>query len=807
MTMRRTRYSFDRAKTLFIILAITLLPLGLSFGLTSLQTSTNAASAQGRTVRVSNAIACLGGNTTVSVELDAQGNENAVSLNLSFNSQILTVVSVDPGTGTGGATFNTSGGGGGIGIDVSLPSGQTFPAGTVQLATITFTASTIAPAGSTPITINASSQVLDVAASPLPTSYVSGAINIRRPPLVSLLSPSRVNAGSPTTTVIIDGFNFVDPGTRVSLKLGNDINDKPLSIQSRTATRISVFVEANDLVTGGEHQIIISNPQPCGGQAIREFLVVNPTPAIASVAPNLTNVGSNAVPITITGSNFVRTSQVRYNGLPLASTAFVSPTQLTATIPADQFGRAGVANITVFNQIVSDGAGRPFGGGSSDPSPFTINNLVPTLTSLNPTSRLATDTGFTLTVNGTNFVSDSTVKWNGADRPTTFVSATQLTAAISAADIATAGMASVTASNPAPGGGASNALTFNVQPPPLVPVITSLSPGFAIVGGQQFTLTVNGNNFVANSVVRLNNTDRATTFGSATQLTASIAATDIATQGRVNITVFTPAPGGGTSNSVPLFVGGQFVSVSAASFKGGELADTSIAAGFGLNLANGLGFGTDTDPNTPGIQLPTALMGAKVVVRDSAGTERLAPLFFTSTQQLNYLMPAGTADGPAVMEVTNGDCNVNCKISVGGTQISRLAPGLFTASSDGLGIAAAVILRVKQPGNVQTFERMVEFNTAQNRFVTVPVDLGPATDNVFVVLFGTGFRFIPGLSSVSVTIGGMPAQVSFTGPQGALLGLDQCNVLIPRALISRGDADIVLTVSGKSANLGRMNIK
>src|SRR5262245_4836515 len=806
MIMRRARSSFDRAKTLFIILAITLLPLGLSLGLASLQTSTNAASAQsGRAVRVTNTTACLGGNATVSVELDAQGDENAVSLNLSFNPQILSVVSVNAGSGTAGASFNASPGGGSIGIDVSLPSGQTFPQGTQQLATITFTASTTAPAGPTPVNFNLSSQVLDASANPLQTSFASGAVTIRRPPLVASLSPPSVNAGASTTTLVINGFNFVDPGTRVSLRTANNINDKPLTIQGLTSTRISVFILPVDLAAGGEAQIIVSNPQPCGGQAIREFLVINPKPAITSVTPNLTNVGGGDVSITITGSNFVSTSQVRYNGLPLRPSAFVSPTQLTATIPASSFVRAGVANITVFNQIVFDGSGKPFGGGSSDPLPFTINNLVPTLTSISPTSRLATDTGFTLTVNGTNFVSDSTVKWNGADRPTTFVRATQLTAAITAADIATPGTASITAFNPAPGGGTSNALNFTIAQPPPAPTITSLNPGFALVGGQQFTLAVNGANFAANSVVRLNNNDRATTFGSATQLTAVIAATDVATQGRVNITVFTPAPGGGTSNTVPLLVGASFASVSAASFRGDRLADESIIAGFGINLANGTAFGTDTNPNMPGVQLPITLAGTKVIVRDSQGTERQAPLFFASAQQLNYQMPPGTTDGSAVIEVTNGDCNSNCKISVGGAQIARVAPGVFTATSNGLGIAAAVVLRVK-PGNVQNFESMVSFDATQNRFIAVPVDLDPTTDSVFLVLFGTGFRFFTMQSSVSVTIGGMPAQVTFSGAQG-LVGFDQCNVLIPPALKQRGNVDVVLTVNGISANVASMNIK
>jgi hypothetical protein len=83
-----------------------------------------------------------------------------------------------------------------------------------------------------------------------------------------------------------------------------------------------------------------------------------------------------------------------------------------------------------------------------------------TLTSLSPSSAVARGPAFTLTVNGSNFVSGSVVLWNGANRTTTFVNATQLTAPIPAADIAAAGSASVTVQNP--GGAVSNALTFTI---------------------------------------------------------------------------------------------------------------------------------------------------------------------------------------------------------------------------------------------------------------------------------------------------------------------------------------------------------
>src|SRR5213082_3606250 len=98
----------------------------------------------------------------------------------------------------------------------------------------------------------------------------------------------------------------------------------------------------------------------------------------------------------------------------------------------------------------------------------TVLAAKPTITSISPTSTIAGSGQFTLTVNGTNFVSTSTVNWNGSPLTTTFVSSTQLTAIVPAANVATVGTASVTVVNPAPGGGTSNSVTFTINPPPPV---------------------------------------------------------------------------------------------------------------------------------------------------------------------------------------------------------------------------------------------------------------------------------------------------------------------------------------------------
>ena len=100
------------------------------------------------------------------------------------------------------------------------------------------------------------------------------------------------------------------------------------------------------------------------------------------------------------------------------------------------------------------------GGGTSNPQTFTIVNPVPTLSGLTPASVGLGGPGFTLTVTGTNFVTTSVVRWNGADRATTYVSATQLRAVISATDVLMVGIGRVTVFNPAPGGGTSNSMNL-----------------------------------------------------------------------------------------------------------------------------------------------------------------------------------------------------------------------------------------------------------------------------------------------------------------------------------------------------------
>jgi hypothetical protein len=180
------------------------------------------------------------------------------------------------------------------------------------------------------------------------------------------------------------------------------------------------------------------------------------------------------------------------------------------------------------------------------------NNPVPALLNISPATATAGASAFTLTANGSNFISSSVIQWKGTNLTTTYVSPTQLTATVPGTDIATTGSAAVTVFNPTPGGGTSAADTFKITTGGTnnpVPTLTTISPASATAGAASFTLTTTGTNYITASSVQWNGASLATTYVSATKLTATVPATDVATAGSATVTVFNPAPGGGTSTS------------------------------------------------------------------------------------------------------------------------------------------------------------------------------------------------------------------------------------------------------------------
>lgn len=240
------------------------------------------------------------------------------------------------------------------------------------------------------------------------------------------------------------------------------------------ATDIGVFASANDglhwcpLVTGLPRVAVLSLKLRRASRTLRAAthgrsvwdlqLPDARTFFLRSLAPVTASAGASApLTLTVNGAGFSGSSVVRWNGASLA-TSPVSASQLTAVVPPANLAAAAVAQITVF-----DAAQVP---DTSNALAFSVTGPAPTTSSITPASAAAGSAAFTLTVDGANFSSRSTVRFNGADRPTTLVSATRLTAQIPASDVAVGGVFGVTVFNAPPGGGPSNAQSFTVTGPP-----------------------------------------------------------------------------------------------------------------------------------------------------------------------------------------------------------------------------------------------------------------------------------------------------------------------------------------------------
>jgi trimeric autotransporter adhesin len=341
---------------------------------------------------------------------------------------------------------------------------------------------------------------------------------------------------------------------------------------------------------------------------------IAPTPAITSISPNRVPAGSSTLTLTISGSGFLNTSVVQVGGITESAT-YVSGTQLTVAVPANQLASGAVISVVVSN------------GSSSNSSGATINlevdNPAPTITFVSPTSELTGAATTAIAVTGTGFMPATVINVNGVARTTTFGNSTQISVAITAADVAAAGSLSLTAVNPTPGGGTSAAISLPVNNPTVGSI--QLSPSTLTVGATSpATITVTGNAFLPISVVQVNGSARATNYVSGTTLRFVATVADQATAGTLAVTVTNPAPGGGTSPSANLTVVQPstmpvIASVSPSSMIAGS-PDSSlsvIGTGFtansmvqwnGANLVTTLGYpynGTALSATVPGADLTT----------------------------------------------------------------------------------------------------------------------------------------------------------------------------------------------------------
>jgi hypothetical protein len=180
---------------------------------------------------------------------------------------------------------------------------------------------------------------------------------------------------------------------------------------------------------------------------------------------------------------------------------------------------------------------------------------VPVVSSISPAFTDAGGAVFTLTVNGSGFIASSTIYWGASALTTTYVSATQLTAQVPAADIATAGTIAITVQTPAPGGGSSNAWQFEVDSVSSVstaPTITSTTETVSAGSPASYPVTV-PSAVTSVSVTCLNLPTGAACSYSSTTNTVTITTSSTTPKGTYQIVVvFTETVSGAASGFILL---------------------------------------------------------------------------------------------------------------------------------------------------------------------------------------------------------------------------------------------------------------
>ena len=330
------------------------------------------------------------------------------------------------------------------------------------------------------------------------------------------------------------------------------------------------------------------------------------------------------------------------------------------------------------------------------------------------------------------------------------------------------------------------------------PFLTSVIPEMVMAGGLAFTLTLRGQGFSSSSEMLWDGSPRPTTLVSSTRLRVEVVEDDIAEAGVTQIRVRNPSPGGGTSSAVPftieeppriipeVFQGGVGNSAGVTSITG--VAPGSIASVFGTNLS------IETEPAGV-VPLPTSLGGGMLQM----SPQDLAPQFFASPGQQNVQIPweFEGAEGATITAILGEEQSVPEEV-----EIVPYNPGLFSTNSQGFGQGS---IQIVGAGGILAgpFSPFSAARPAQKcEYVTIwatglgPVTNTPPTDPLAHTT-----------TLAEVMIGGVSAEVIFSGLAPPFVGLYQVNVKVPENAPSGLAVEVVLTMGGIQSNVVTMAVQ
>jgi len=613
----------------------------------------------------------------------------------------------------------------------------------------------------------------DTAAANSAYSNESNATTFNPAPTVTSISPT---SGSrlQTLDVVFTGTNFISGVTSVIDESGHiTINSTTVNSSTNLTANLTITATADTGTLG----FLVANSSPGGGTTSSPlFTVNNPPPTLVSLSPTNGN-RLQTLDVVFTGTSFIDgvTSVNVGSGITVNSMAVNSSTSLTANLTIAAGAATGARNFSVTNSGP--------GGGTSGTQPFTVNNPLPTLTSLLPTFGFRFNT-LDVFFTGTNFIDGVSSVNFGADitlNSTTVNSPTQITANITIGANAVMGPRSVPVINSGPGGGASGNQTFTVGDNP-APTLTGISPNS---GNRLQTLDVvfTGTNFFAGITfltVGGGITVNSTTVNSSTSLTANLTINAPgAGTGPRNFSVTNIAPGGGTSANQTFTVNEPLPTLTSIAPTNGNRFQTLDVVFTGTNFINGVtsvNVGSGISINSTTINSSASLTANLTIAAGAATGQRdfsvtnSAPGGGTSANQIfivNNPLPTLTSLSPSP---TNGNrlqtldvvfagtnfingvtsVNVGSGITVNSTDVissSLLTANLTIAAGAATGQRNFSVTNIA-PGGGTSENQIFTVNNPPPTLVSLSPTNGNRLQTLDVVFAGT--NFINGVSLVSV---------------------------------------------------------
>ncbi len=307
-------------------------------------------------------------------------------------------------------------------------------------------------------------------------------------PVISSIAPAAVPAGSSGFTLTVNGSGF---NTTSVVELRGTAE----ATTYVSTTQLQAAIPGAQVVSGASLQVSVANGQTSSDSSQAPALQVNnPVPAITSISPPNVPAGSAAFSLDVLGNGFVPNSTVSIAGAPVG-TSFVSADELRASVPASTVAAGASLQASVSNPGP--------GGGQSPGTALTVRAPQPSIATLSPAT-VPTGAAAVILLAGVGFEANSVVLWNDVPRPTTFLSASKLSVALSADDLVLAGSGRLAVSNPGPDASVSQVLTLTITQ--TAPVIQSVTLGTLQQPGgcDQIQATITGSNFAFQGGVQVN---------------------------------------------------------------------------------------------------------------------------------------------------------------------------------------------------------------------------------------------------------------------------------------------------------------